>query len=87
MSDSEDRQLEEANSAITNAVTDFLSEIDRMMGQWDCVAPTYIIEAALMDLSSGLVDLGEELDPAVGPATRKLFAALAEYRDSRLEDR
>ena len=39
MSDSEDRQLEEANSAITNAVTDFLSEIDRMMGQWDWRGP------------------------------------------------
>ena len=69
------------------AVTDFMSEIDLIMTEWDAVAPTYIIETTLMEVCSRASDLSDELEPVVGPATRKLFAALAEYRDSRLEDR
>ena len=87
MSESTDRQFEEANAAVAQAVTEFLSEVDLMIGRWDAVDPTYILMAVLMDLSSGLSDLGEDLEPAVGPATRKLLAALVEYRDLPLEDR
>ena len=58
-----------------------------MIAKWDDVAPTYIIETVLVDPCSGLSDLTDGIEPAVGPATRKLLAALAEYRDSRLEDR
>ena len=87
MTNSTDRQFEEANGAVAKAVAVFVSEIELMIGRWDAVLPTYILETALMDLCLGLSDLGEELNPAVGPATRKLVAALAEYRDLRLEDR
>jgi hypothetical protein len=87
MSASTDSQYEEINAAITQTVTDFTSEIDLMVANSDAVPPTYILAAALMDLCSGLANLGDELAPAVGPATRKLLAAMADYRDSRLEDR
>ena len=87
MTDSTDRNYEEAAAAVAKAVTDFLREIDLMMGKWDAVAPTYIIEAMLVDLCSSVSKITERLEPAVGPATRKLLAALAEYRNSPLEDR
>jgi hypothetical protein len=87
MTDSTDRNYEEATAAVTQAVTGFLREIDLMMGKWDAVAPTYIIEAMLVELCSRVSKITDGLDPAVGPATRKLLAALADYRDSKLEDR
>ena len=80
-------KFEEANGAVAKAVAIFVSEIELMIGRWDAVASTYILETALIDLCSGLSDLGEQLEPAVGPATRKLLTALAAYGDSRLEDR
>ena len=87
MSNSTDRQFEETNAAVTKAVTDFVSEIGRIMTEWEAVAPTHIIETTLMELCSRASNLTDELETVVGPATRKLFAALAEYRNSRSEDR
>ena len=43
MSDSIDRQFEEADAAVTQAVTRFASEIESMFGKWEAVAPPYII--------------------------------------------
>ena len=51
MSDSIDRQFEEADAAVTQAVTRFASEIGSMFGKWEAVAPPYIIQS--QNLTSG----------------------------------
>jgi hypothetical protein len=53
----------------------------------DGVAPSYLVEVALMDLSTALAELTDEFKDTVGPATSKLLDALADYRDSRPQDR
>jgi hypothetical protein len=87
MTNRTERQFEETNAAVTKAVTDFVNEIGRIIVEWDAVAPTHIIETTLMELCSRASNLTDELETVVGPATQKLLAALAEYRDSKLEDR
>jgi hypothetical protein len=49
MSDSIDRQFEEADAAVTQAVTRFASEIESMFGKWEAVAPPYIIQNMLLE--------------------------------------
>jgi hypothetical protein len=44
MSDRIDRQFDEADAAVTQAVTRFASEIQSMFGKWEAVAPSYIIQ-------------------------------------------
>lgn len=88
MEDDDHRQFKEANAAVTRAVAAFVSEIESMFGKWeDVVAPSYLVEVALMDLSTALSELTDEFKDTVGPATSKLLDALADYRDSRPQDR
>ena len=60
-----------------------------MMVRWEAVAPSYIAESVLLELCAELSRLTD--DPVVrnhaGPATIKLSIALADYRDSRFEER
>jgi hypothetical protein len=84
----DDRQFDEAHAAVTRAAATFVSEIESMFGKWeDVVAPSYLVEVALMDLSTALSELTDEFKDTVGPATSKLLDALADYRDSRPQDR
>ena len=88
MEDDDNRQFKEANAAVTRAVTAFVSEIESMFGKWeDVVAPSYLVEIALLDLSTAVSELTDEFKDIVGPATSKLLDALAAYRDSRPQDR
>jgi hypothetical protein len=88
MSDNTDSQFEAADAAIEKAASAFMDEILQMIAKWEIIPPLYIIETALVELGSRLLDLaGDDGESVAGPATRKLFAALAEYRLSRLEDR
>ena len=77
----------EADAAVTRAVTNFVNEIDSFFGKWEGVAPTYIVESLLRELSTDIPALAEEFKPALGPATSRLLDALAAYRDSRPQDR
>ena len=52
-----------------------------MFGKWeDVVAPSYLVEIALLDLSTAVSELTDEFRDIVGPATSKLLDALAAYR-------
>ena len=78
----DDRQFDEAHAAVTRAAATFVSEIELMFGKWeDVVAPSYLVEVALMDLSTAVSELTDEFKDTVGPATSKLLDALADYRD------
>ena len=82
MEDDDNRQFKEANAAVTRAVAAFVSEIESMFGKWeDVVAPSYLVEIALLDLSTAVSELTDEFKDIVGPATSKLLDALAAYRD------
>ena len=82
------RQFKEANAAVMRAVAAFVSEIESMFGKWeDVVAPSYLVEIALLDLSTAVSELTDEFKDIVGPATSRLLDALAAYRDSRPQDR
>ena len=82
----DDPQFEDADAAVTLAVTAFVNEIEAISRKWeDVVSPSHIIESALVELSAEVSKLTDEFK--VGPATSKLLAALADYRDSELEDR
>jgi hypothetical protein len=84
-----DRQFREADAAIARAVATFISAIERIEGRWESVAPTYVIETMLMELCEKLTKLLDDPDLAasLGAAETKLSNALADYRDSRFEDR
>jgi hypothetical protein len=83
-------QIEEADAAIEQAVTTFVSEFESMWGRWEDVAPAYIVESALLALCEDLCELSDEMKYLVrggGPATAKLLDAMAAYRDSNVEER
>ena len=87
MEDDDHRQFKEANAAVTRAVAAFVSEIESMFGKWeDVVAPSYLVEIALLDVTA-VSELTDEFKDIVGPATSKLLDALAAYRDLRPQDR
>jgi hypothetical protein len=85
MSKSTDQQFREANIAIERAVATFMSAIDHMMGRWDGASSQYILERVVLGLCE---ELPKRIDAqSTGPATLKLSKALADYRNSRREER
>ena len=76
-----------AGAAVTLAVTQFVNKIDSFFGKWEGVAPSHIVESLLLQLCAEVTEMADELKGEVGPATLKLLDALAEYRESRPEDR
>ena len=85
-----ENQIEEADAAIGQVVTTFLSEFESMWGRWEDVAPAYVVESTLLALCEDLCELSDEMKSLVrggGRATAKLLDAMAAYRDSNLEDR
>jgi hypothetical protein len=79
MSDRLDRQFDEADAAVTQAVTRFASEIESMFGKWEAVAPPYIIENMLLELCTEVSKLAHEA--RVEPETSKLLDAMNDYQD------
>jgi hypothetical protein len=83
-----ENQIEEADAAIEQAITTFVSEFASMWGRWEDVAPAYIVESTLPDLCENLCELSDEMKSVVrGSATAKLLDAMAAYRDSEFEHR
>ena len=80
----DEKQVQEADAAVTRAVTAFVSEFESMWGRWENVAPAYVIESALLELCTELSVLAPDIKTVAGPATVKLLDALAAYRDSEL---
>ena len=87
--DDTERQFREADAAVDKAVAVFISKIESMSGKWDAVAPAYILESVLLALCEELTKLIDDPDLAnvMGEAMLKLSDALANFRDSRWEDR
>ena len=71
MSYSTDQQFDEANAAITLAVTQFVSEINSMFGKWEAVAPSYIVENVLIELCTEVPKLADDLKDILEPGTLK----------------
>ena len=68
----------------------FIGKIESMSGKWDAVAHQHIVERvllALCDEMTKLIDHPDIAEHSMGTAMMKLFNALANYRDSRWEDR
>ena len=80
----DEKQVQEADAAITEAVSAFVSEFESMWGRWENVAPAYVIESTLLELCTELSVLSADIKTVAGPATVKLLDALAAYRDSEL---
>jgi hypothetical protein len=80
----DEKQTQEADAAVTEAVTAFVSEFESIGGKWENVAPAYVIESALLELCTELSVLAPEIKSVARPATVKLLDALAAYRDSEL---
>ena len=80
----DEKQVQEADAAVTEAVTTFVSEFESMWGRWKNVAPAYVIESALLELCTELSVLAPDIKKVAGPPTVKLLDALAAYRDSEL---
>jgi hypothetical protein len=89
MNDSTKRQFQQADAAVDKAVATFISKIESMSGNWDAVAPAYIAKRVLLSLCNEMTKLIDDPDLAhsMGPAMVKLSNALAEFRESRWEDR
>jgi hypothetical protein len=68
----DEKQVQEADAAVTRAVTAFVSEFESMWGRWENVAPAYVIESALLELCTELSVLAPEIKTVAGPATVKL---------------
>ena len=86
----DEKQVQEADAAVTRAVTAFVSEFESMWGRWEDVAPAYVVESTLLALCEDLCELSDEMKYVVrggGPATAKLLDAMAAYRDSNVEER
>src|SRR6478672_2990075 len=89
MNDSTKRQFQEADAAADKAIAAFIGKIESMSGKWDAVAPAYILERVLLGLCDEMTKLIDDPDLAnsMEPALVKLSNALADFRDSRWEDR
>ena len=89
MDSSTERQFQEADASVDQAVAAFISEMKSMSGKWEAVAPAYIVERVLLALCDELTKLIDDPDIAnsMGPPILKLSLALAEYRDTRREQR
>jgi len=66
-----------------------MSKIEQMIGKWEDVGSTYIVEGTLLALCEGMTKLidGPPLADVASPAELKLSNALADYRDSRASER
>ena len=80
----DEKQVQEADAAITETVSAFVSKFESMWGRWENVAPAYVIESTLLELCTELSVLSADIKTVGGPATVKLLDALAAYRDSEL---
>ena len=90
MNDSTKRQFQEADAAVDKAVAAFIAKIESMSKEMgDAVAPAYIVERVLLMLCDEMTKLIDDPDLAnsMGPALLKLSNALADFRDSRWEER
>ena len=87
--DDTERQFREADAAVAKAVAVFISKIESMSGKLDAVAPAYILESVLLALCEEMTKLIDDPDLAnvIGEVMLKLSDALADYRDSRWEER
>jgi hypothetical protein len=68
----------------------FIGKIESMSGKWDAVAHQHIVERvllALCDEMTKLIDHPDIAEHSMGTPMMKLSNALADYRDSRWEDR
>ena len=83
------QQFREADAAVDKAVAVFISKIESISGKWDVVAPAYILEGVLLTLCEEMTKLIDDPDLAnvMGEAMLKLSDALANFRESRWEDR
>jgi len=84
-----DRQFQKADAAIERAVADFMGKIDKMIGRWEAVAPSYIVERTLLAMPTELAKLIDDptLADLASPASLKLSKALADFRDSQASER
>ena len=57
----DDQQFEDADTAVTQAVTKFASEIGSMFARWEAVNPRYIMESALEELCAEVAKLTDDL--------------------------
>jgi hypothetical protein len=82
-------QLDQADAAIEKEAAAFMIQIESMLGEWEPVASTYIVEGVLLKLCDRMTKLLDDPSFAehMGPATMKLSDAMADYRDSRYVDR
>ena len=80
----DEKQVQEADAAVRQTVSAFVSEFESLWGRWENVAPAYVIESALLELCTELSVLAPEIRSVAGPATLKLLDALAAYRNSEL---
>jgi hypothetical protein len=82
-------QLDQADAAIEKEVAAFMKGIEAMFGKWEEVERKYIAERTLLTLCDEMTKLLDEPYFALhmGSATLKLSNAMADYRDSRFEDR
>jgi hypothetical protein len=83
----DDPDFEEADASTDALVELFTDDLESLMGKWQDVAPSHIVERVLVRLSEDLPALTDDLKIVVGPATSRLLDALAAYRDSQAEDR
>ncbi len=74
-------------SVVTNEVKELANQTS--LAKWEAVAPAYIVERVLLALCDELTKLIDDPDIAnsMGPPILKLSLALAEYRDTRREQR
>ena len=87
MDDSTKRQFQEADAAADKAIAAFIGKIESMSGKWDAVAPAYILERVLLGLCDETTKLIDDPANSMGPALVNLSDALADFRDSRWDDR
>jgi hypothetical protein len=89
MNDSTKRQFQQADAAVDKAIAAFIGKIESMSGKWEAVAPAYVVERVLFVLCEEMTKRIDDPDLTnmMGPAMVKLSNALADFRDSRFEDR
>ena len=69
----DEKQVREANAAVTEVVGSFVSEFESTWGRWENVALAYVIESALLELCTELSVLAADIKTVAGPATVKLL--------------
>ena len=75
-----EKQIEEADTAIEQAVTTFVSEFESMWGRWEDVASAYIVESTLLALCEDLCELSDEMKSVVRRRTGDGEAARCDDR-------